>query len=122
MKGKALIPVAILLVAAALLFTACNKQNDGHTGINVFVTDENGCTVLGPDGEPLTEEWITSVVYATDENGETYTNANGEKVTVKQTRPVVTSVVYHTYPLRDENGELVTDKNGETTMVNQTVE
>ncbi|MBR4051041.1 MAG: SBBP repeat-containing protein [Clostridia bacterium] len=121
MKGKALIPVAILLVAAALLFTACNKQNDGKTGINVFVTDENGCTVLGPDGEPLTEEWITSVVYATDENGETYTNANGEKVTVKQTRPVVTSVVYHTYPLRDENGELVTDKNGETTMVNQTV-
>ena len=122
MKGKALIPIAILLVAAALLFTACNKQNDGKTGINVFVTDENGCTVLGPDGEPLTEEWITSVVYATDENGETYTNANGEKVTVKQTRPVVTSVVYHTYPLRDENGELVTDKNGETTMVNQTVE
>lgn len=121
MKGKTLIAAAVLLVAAALLFTACNKQNDGKTGINVFVTDENGCTVLGPDGEPLTEEWITSVVYATDENGETYTNANGEKVTVKQTRPVVTSVVYHTYPLRDENGELVTDKNGETTMVNQTV-
>lgn len=121
MKGKALIPVAILLVAAALLFTACNKQNEGGTGINVFVTDQNGCTILGEDGQPLTEEWVTSVVYATDENGETYTNANGEKVTVKQTRPVVTSVVYHTYPLRDENGVLVTDKNGETTMVNQTV-
>ncbi len=121
MKGKALIPLAILLVAAALLFTACNKQNDGKTGLNVFVTDSNGCTILGPDGEPLTEEWITSVVYATNENGETYTNANGDKVTVKQTRPVITSIVYQTGPLRDENGEFVTDKNGQTTMVNRTV-
>ncbi len=121
MKGKALIPLAILLAAAALIFTACNKQNDGKTGIPVFVTDENGCTILDKNGEPLTQEWITSVVYATDENGETYTNANGEKVTVKQTPPTYTKVVYHTYPLRDENGELVTDKNGQTTMVNHTV-
>ena len=80
MKGKALIPVAILLVAAALLFTACNNKNDGGTGINVFVTDSNGCTILDKNGQPLTEEWVTSIVYATDENGETYTNANGEKV------------------------------------------
>ena len=93
MKKKSLIIVAVIIVAATLLFAACNKQNDGHTWLNVYVTDENGNTVLDANGEPLTEEWITDIVYATDENGETYTNANGEKVTVKQTRPVITKVV-----------------------------
>ena len=91
MKGKSLIILAVLITAATLLFAGCNKQNPETetkgSGLHVFVTDENGQTGLDENGEPLTEEWITSVVYATNENGETYTNANGEKVTFKQTRP-----------------------------------
>lgn len=117
MKKKSLIIVAVIIVAATLLFAACNKQNDGHTGLHVYVTDENGNTVLDANGEPLTEEWITDIVYATDENGETYTNANGEKVTVKQTRPVITKVVEESAFKTDENGKPVKDENGNYIMV-----
>lgn len=120
MKGKSLIIIAAAVVLAAVGFTACNKQNDGSTGLNVFVTDENGVIVTDKNGEALTEEWKTSVVYATDENGETYTNANGEKVTVKQTRPTITSVVIHSAPVLDDKGNAVTNKNGEIETVLQT--
>ncbi len=116
MKGKSIFIVAAIIVAATLLFAACNKQNDGHTGLHVFVTDENGNTVLDENGEPKTEEWITEIVYATDENGETYTNANGEKVTVKQTRPAFT-VVYEETQFKIENGRPVTDVNGDYVYV-----
>lgn len=116
MKGKSLIILAVLITAATLLFAACNKQNPETetkgSGLHVFVTDENGQTVLDENGEPLTEEWITSVVYATNENGETYTNANGEKVTVKQTRPAYTQII--------EIYEYVTDENGQPTKVPKT--
>ncbi len=112
MKGKSIFIVAAIITAATLLFAACNKQNDGHTGLHVFVTDENGNTVLDANGEPKTEEWITEIVYATDENGETYTNANGEKVTVKQTRPVFT-VLREETQFKVENGKPVTDANGD---------
>lgn len=120
MKGKSLILAAVLLAGAALLFTACNKQNNG-TGLYVFVTDENGITVVDKEGNPVTEEWKTSVVYATDENGETYTNANGEKVTVKQTRPVLTSIVERTRFAFDEDGKVITNKDGSYATEVQTV-
>ncbi len=120
MKGKSLIFVALLLAGSALIFTACNKKNDS-TGQFVFVTDENGATVVDKDGVPLTEEWKTQVVYATDENGETYTNAKGEKVTVKQTRPVLTSVVERTQFVFDEEGNAVTNKDGSYAYEAQTV-
>ncbi len=110
MKGKSLIILAVLITAATLLFAACNKQTG--TGLHVYVTDEHGNTVLDENGQPLTEEWITSVVYATDENGETYTNANGEKVTVKQTRPVITQIVEVSEFKLDENGKPMKDENG----------
>ncbi|MBQ5824023.1 MAG: hypothetical protein IIW48_04375 [Clostridia bacterium] len=116
MKGKSIFIVAAIIAAATLLFAACNKQNDGHTGLHVFVTDENGNTVLDKNGEPKTEEWITEIVYATDENGETYTNINGEKVTVKQTRPAYT-VVYEETEFKVENGKPVTDVNGDYVYV-----
>lgn len=106
MKGKSLIIIAVLLTAATLIFTACNKQNEG-TGLHVFVTDTDGNTVLDANGQPKTEEWKTSIVYATNEDGETYTNANGEKVTVKQTRPVLTSIIEMSERTVNSNGELV---------------
>ena len=111
MKGKSLIILAVLITAATLLFAACNKQTG--TGLHVYVTDEHGNTVLDANGQPKTEEWITSIVYATDENGETYTNANGEKVTVKQTRPAFTQIIEVSDFKVDENGKPVTDKNGD---------
>ncbi len=111
MKGKKLIFIAAALMMAAILFTACNKQNSG-TGLSVYVTDSNGNTVLDKDGNPMTEEWVTEVLYATDADGQTYTNYNGEKVTVEQTRPVLTSVVVHTRPVTDANGETLTNKDG----------
>lgn len=112
MKKSAIIVLSLLVLVAAFVFAACNKQNNG-SGKFVFVTDENGQTVLDKNGEPLTEEWITEVIYATDENGETYTNANGEKVTVKQTAPVLTSIQTFSRYVADENGVFITDKNGE---------
>lgn len=121
MKGKSLILIAVALLAAALLFTACNKQNDGHTGLYVFVTDENGNVKYDENGEPLTEEWITDVIYATNADGETYTNSSGEKVTVKQTRPAYTSVVYRTRPVTDENGVWQTNKDGSYVTVPMTM-
>lgn len=121
MKGKSLVLIAAAVVTAAVAFTACNKQNDESTGLNVFVTDANGVIVTDKDGQPLTEEWKTSVVYATDENGETYTNINGDAVTVKQTRPALTSIIYHTRPVYDDEGNKVTDKNGEVVTVNHTI-
>lgn len=123
MKGKSLIAIAILVMAATLIFAACNKQNP-DTGLHVYVTDKDGNTVLDANGQPKTEEWKTSIVYATNENGETYTNANGEKVTVKQTRPVLTSIIEESIPSQNADGEVVwvpkttviyeevTDKNG----------
>ncbi len=112
MKGKSIILIAAALLAAALLFTACNKPNNSGTGLNVFVTDENGNIVYDKDGQPVTEEWVTEVMYATNAQGETYTNANGEKVTVQQTRPVYTSVIYRTVPVTDKNGVWQTNKDG----------
>ncbi len=105
--GRIIVLIGLLLAVLAVLFAACRK-NDGHTGLFVYVTDADGNIATGADGEPKTEEWITSVEYATDENGKTYTNANGEKVTVKQTRPVFTKVVDVTGFSRDENGSVVT--------------
>ncbi len=106
MKGKSLIIIAVLLTAATLIFTACNKQNE-DTGLHVYVTDKDGNTVLDANGQPKTEEWKTSVVYATNAEGETYTNANGEKVTVKQTRPVLTSIIEMSDRTKDANGEII---------------
>lgn len=106
MKGKSLIIIAVLLTAATLIFTACNKKNEG-TGLHVYVTDSNGNTVLDANGQPKTEEWKTSIVYATNAEGETYTNANGEKVTVKQTRPVLTSIVEMSERTKNADGEMV---------------
>lgn len=105
--GKAIVLIGLLLVALAVLFAACRK-NDGRTGLFVYVTDADGSIVTKANGEPETEEWITSVEYATDENGETYTNANGEKVTVKQTRPSFTKIVEVTGFSKDEDGSIVT--------------
>lgn len=120
MKGKSLILAAVLLAGAALLFTACNKQNTG-TGEYVFVTDKNGVTVVDKDGNPVTEEWKTSVIYATDANGETYTDSNGEKVTVKQTVPVVTQVIDHTIFVFDDEGNALTKADGSYETEVQTV-
>lgn len=112
MKGKSLTILAMCIIAATLLFAACNKENPEETtaagsGLYVFVTDENGHTVLGSDGQPLTEEWITSVVYATNENGQVVTNMNGEKITVKQTRPSYTEVTVMYEYAKDENGNTI---------------
>ncbi|MBQ3603278.1 MAG: hypothetical protein IJA02_05540 [Clostridia bacterium] len=120
MKGKSLILAAVVLAGAALLFTACNKQNGG-TGQYVFVTDLNGVTVVDKDGNPVTEEWKTDRVYATDANGETYTNANGDKVTVQQTMPVVTQVIDRTRFVFDDKGNAVTNKDGSYATEVQTV-
>lgn len=105
--GKIIVFIGLLFAVLAVLFAACRK-NDGHTGLYVYVTDADGNIATNADGEPKTEEWITSVEYATDENGKTYTNANGDKVTVKQTRPVFTKTVDVTGFSKDENGNIVT--------------
>lgn len=120
MKKNSVFAAVILITAAMLLFSACNKKNDGKTGLHIFVTDENGQTVLGKDGEPLTEEWITKVEYATDNEGKTYTDANGDAVTVKQTRPSITKVIIESMVSRDEDGKPVTDKDGSYVFVPRT--
>ena len=109
--GKIIVLVGFLFVVLAVLFAA-NRKNDGHTGLFLYVTDPDGNIATDAEGDPMTEEWITSVEYATDENGKTYTNANGEKVTVKQTRPTLTKVLQVTGYLRDESGQPLTDENG----------
>lgn len=112
MKSKLIPSICILLLISVFVFAACSKKNDGHTGIQIYVTDKDGHTVLGSDGKPLTEEWITDVVYATDENGETYTNSEGEIVTVRQTRPVITEIIQESMLSLDENGKPVKDAKG----------
>ncbi len=126
MKGKSLIILAVFVTAVTLLFAACNKQNpDDLTqlnpeGLHVFVTDENGETIVDASGNALTEVWNPPVVYATDENGETYTNANGEKVTVKQTRPGYNQIIEVTEFLVGEDGKPVKDESGNYIKVPKT--
>ena len=52
----------------------------------IIVTDETTLT-LDDNCQPITEEWITQIVYATNENGQIATDVNGEKITVRMTPP-----------------------------------
>ncbi len=109
--GKTVALVGLLLVALAVLFAACRK-NDPHTGLFVYVTEPDGNIATNESGEPITEEWITHIEYATNDEGKTYTNANGDKVTVKQTRPALTRVLQVTGVLQDEDGKPLTQEDG----------
>ncbi len=111
MKGRSIIFIAVAIMAVAVLLTACGKKNSG-TGLSVFVTDANGNIVTDANGNPVTEEWKTEVIYATNADGEVLTNSSGEKITVKQTRPVVTSVVVRTRPVTNKDGSWQTNKDG----------
>ena len=109
--GKTVALVGLLLVAFAVLFAACRK-NDPHTGLFIYVTEPDGNIATNESGEPITEEWITHIEYATNDEGKTYTNANGDKVTVKQTRPALTRVLQVTGVLQDKDGKPLTQEDG----------
>lgn len=79
MKKIPVIILAVAVLATAIIFTACKKDEyvDPSTGVEyILVTDEDGNKVLTDDGE--------LVVYVTDENGKKIKDSDGNYETQVQ--------------------------------------